>query len=116
MYGRGPAASADNADAIILDEVFVILSKFGGREFVNRMSAFVLGKACIRQNRNSFSRIRSQIADGIVHLRRTGGAVHSDNVQVERLKRGERGADLRAKEHRSRFLQRDLNLQRQALS
>src|SRR5258708_39369707 len=61
MYGCGPAASADNADAIILDEVFVILSKFGGREFVNRMSAFVLGKACIRQNRNILSRIRLRI-------------------------------------------------------
>ena len=95
--------------------MLVILGQFLGREFVDRVPAFVLRKPGIRQHRNFLGRIQRQIADRIVHLLRPGRAVQPDHIDVERLERGQRRADLRAQQHRAGFLQRDLHRHRQPL-
>ena len=55
-------------------------------------------------------RIRSQVADRVVHLLGTGGAVQADGGDVEHLQRGQRRADLGAQQHGARRFQRHLHL------
>ena len=115
MFGRGAATSADDAHAVILYEMFVIVGQVFRRELVHRVAADVLRESGIRQNRNVLGGIQAQIADRLIHLRRTGGAVQADHVDVVRLKRGQRRANFGAEQHGSGFLQRYLNLHRQPL-
>jgi hypothetical protein len=63
-----------------------------------------------------FGGVQAQIADRLIHLRRAGGAVQADDVDVVGLERGQRRADFGAEQHGSGFLQRYLNLHGQALA
>ena len=110
MFGRRTATPANDADAIILNKVLVKLREFLRLQFVNSVAAFVLRKPSVGQNGNVFGRISAKIADGVVHLRRAGRAVHADDVYIERLKRSQRCANFGAEQHRARLLQRDLHL------
>ena len=60
--------------------------------------------------------VQSQISDRLVHLLRAGRAVQTDDVDVVRLKRRQRRTDFGSEQHGSGFLQRDLDLHREALS
>ena len=116
MFGSRPATSADNAYAVILHEVLVILRQVFGRELVHRVAALVLRQARIRQNRNVFGGVQPQIPDCLIHLRRTGRAVQTNDVDVVRFKRGQRRANLGPEQHGAGILQRDLHRNRQPLS
>src|ERR1019366_9654721 len=48
--------------------------------------------------------------NGVVHLRRAGGAVEADDVGLEAFKDGESRADLRAKKHGASGFEGDLDL------
>ena len=95
--------------------MFVILRQILGLELVNCAPAFVLWQAGVGQNRNIFGAVDSKIADGIVHLHRSGSAVQADHIHLERLECGQRGADFGAEQHRARGFKCYLNRDRQAL-
>ena len=54
-----------------------------------------------------------QVAQVLAHLGRAGGAVEPDQVDAERLERGQRGPDLRAQQHRAGGLHGDVHDDRQ---
>ena len=110
MLGSRPAASPDNTDTVVLYKVLVILRQFLWRQLVDGVAAHVLWQSRIRQDRNFLGRIQPQIADGIVHLLRSGCTVQTDCVYFERIKRSQSCPDLCAQQHRPRFLQSDLHL------
>ncbi len=68
------------------------------------MTAFVLRKAGIWQYGDVFSGICAQVTYGIIHLRWPGGTIHSNDVHIEGLKRGEGGANFGTQEHRPGLL------------
>src|SRR5437879_746997 len=96
MLGRCSAATANDIYAVLSDEPLMIVGQFLRLQRIVRMSANVLRKPRVGQNRNIFSGIVSKVANGIVHLLGAGGTIHADYVYVEGLKRGKRGADLGA--------------------
>jgi hypothetical protein len=57
--------------------------------------------------------VSGQVPEVFAHLRRPGGAVEADEVDLERFDGGERRTDLAAEQHRARRLDRDLREQRQ---
>ena len=116
VFGSCAAASAHDADAVVLHEVLVIFRQFLRRQFVHGVPAYVLRQAGIGQHRNFLGGIQRQVADRVVHLLRTGRAVQPDRVHVEWFERGQRSADFRAQQHGSGFLQRDLHGHGQSLA
>src|SRR5689334_17653296 len=101
MLRRGAAASADNPDAVVLDEVLVVVREVRRLELVDGVPAFVLRQAGVGKNRNMLARICPKEAHRIVHLDRPGGAIQSNDVDVERFQRGERSTDFSPQQHRS---------------
>jgi hypothetical protein len=59
--------------------------------------------------------VPGQEAQVLAHLGRAGRAVHADHVDAERLEGGQRGADLRAEQHRAGQLDGHLRDQRDRL-
>ncbi len=116
MFGTCAAAAADDANAVVFYKMFVIVGEIFRRELVHRVPTHVLRESCVRQNRNQLGGVQAEIADRLIHLRRTGGAIQADDVHVVRLKCGERRANLRAEQHGSGFLQRNLHGHGQALA
>ena len=53
--------------------------------------------------------------DGQAHVLGTGGAIHAQHINRQRLKRGQSAGDIGAEEHAPAHVQRDLHLQRDAL-
>src|SRR5450759_6005816 len=107
MFGTCAATAAYDAYAVILYKMFVIVGEIFRRELVHGVAAHVLREYCIRQNGNQLGGVQAEIADRLIHLRRTGGAIQADDVDVVRFKRGEGGANLGPEQNGSGFLQRD---------
>ena len=116
MFGSRAATSAYDSYAVVFYEMLVKVGQIFRRELVDRVSAYVLRQSGVRQNRNELGGVQAQIADRLVHLRRTGGAVQTNDVDVVGLERRQRRADFGAQQHGSGFLQRDLHLHGQALA
>ena len=60
----------------------------------------------VRHHRQRDARVLGQRAQVLAHLGGPGGAVQPDEVDAQRLQRGQRGADLAAEQHRAGGLHR----------
>src|SRR5579863_2406237 len=116
MFGSGSATAAHDADTVVLHKMLVILGQLFRLQFVNRMTTHILRESGVGQYRNVLGGVRAQKTDGIVHFDRPGGAVQADDIHIERLERGERGADFCSQQHRPGGFERDLNRDREALA
>ena len=99
LRGRA-AAAADDAEAVALDEVAEHLGERLrlGREDRLAVGALV-GDAGVRDAVDRRRAVLAEEADGVAHVLRAGRAVEADDVDVERLERGQRGADVGAEQH-----------------
>ena len=97
----GAAATADQADAELADEPGERLDQRFRAERVHRAVRAQLGQAGVRHHRQRHPGVLGQLPQVLAHLGRSGGAVEPDGVDAERLQRGQRGADLRAEQHRA---------------
>ena len=116
MLRRSATAAANNAHAVFGDELLVVIREFLRLQLVNCMASYVLRQPSIGQNGNMLRRVRAQVADCVVHLFRAGSAVQADRGNIEHLQRGERRANLGAKQHGAGSFQRDLHLDGHVLS
>ena len=71
-----------------------------------------LRQAGVRHHRQRHPGVLRQVAQVLGHLGRAGGAVEPDQVDAERLERGQRRADLAAEQHRAGGLDGDVADQR----
>ena len=71
-----------------------------------------LRQAGVGHHRQREPGVAGQVAQVLAHLGRAGGAVEPDQVDAERLQRGQRGADLGAEQHRAGGLDGDVGDQR----
>ena len=110
----GAAASANQAQAELLDELLV-----GGGEFVwGERIARAVGpehrQSGVGHAHHRDVRELREVAQVLAHLGGPGCAVEADHVDSERLERGQGRCDLAAHEHRARGLNRHLDEDRQA--
>ena len=106
---RGRAAAApDETNAVLVHEPRQRLSQLDRRQRVLRAATAQHRQPRVGHHRQRHPRVPRQVAQVLPHLGRTRGAVHPDQVDPERLEGGERGADLRAEQHRSGQLDGDL--------
>ncbi len=108
VLGRGAAAAADKYGAVLVDERGERRGELVGRERVDRAVRAELGQPGVRHHRQRDPRVLGEGAQVLAHLGGPCGAVQADEVDAQRLQRGERGADLRAEQHRAGGLDRDL--------
>ena len=113
MLGRRPAASTDEGQAELAGEHVVRVRELGRAERVVGAVGGEHRQAGIGHGRDADARRPGQRSQVLAHLRRAGGAVESDHVDAQRRQRGERGADLRAQQHRPGGLDGDLGEDRQ---
>ena len=104
----GAAAAADQRDPVLVDERGERRGQLVGGERVHGAVRAELGQPGVRHHRERDPRVLGQRAQVLAHLGGPGGAVQPDEVDAERLQRGERGADLGAEQHRAGGLDGDL--------
>ena len=73
-------------------------------------------QAGIRQDGDLFRRVVAQVAHRVVHLTRPCGAVQANDIDVVNIQNCQCRVDFRSEQHRAAFLQRHLNLERNASS
>ena len=100
VLGGGAAAAADDAEAVALDEIAEHVAERLrlGREDRLAVGALV-GDAGVRDAVDRRRAVLAEEAHGVAHVLRAGRAVEADDVDVERLERGQRGADVGAEQH-----------------
>jgi len=83
-------ASAQNTqpNAIILDEMPMVVGEFLWGELVDGVATLILGQAGVRQDGNLLGRIEREVTDRIVHFLRPGGAIRANGIDFKRLQRG----------------------------
>ncbi len=110
---RRTAAAADQRQPVGLDEVLVRVGQLRRRQRVVRAVRGQDRQARVRHAGERDPGVPGQVAQVLAHLLRPGRAVQPDQVDAERLQRGERGADLGAAQHRAGGLDRDADDDRQ---
>src|SRR5947199_385759 len=75
VLGRGAAAPADDVDTELGDELRVVLSELLGREVVVHLAVDHRRQPGVRQARDRHLAVLAQVAQVLVHLAGTGGAV-----------------------------------------
>ena len=110
VFVGGSATAADQSHTVLGDELLVIFGQFLRLQGVHCVATDVLRKPGVRKNGNRPRRVRTQIANAVVHLLGTGGAVHADDGDIEHFQRSERRTDFSAQQHGARGFQRDLHL------
>ena len=113
--GRGgAAASADDGDAVALDELAQRLGQRSGLLGEDRLAVGALdGQAGVGDAVHRHGAELAEEADGVTHVLGAGGAVEPDGVDLERLQRGQHRADVGAQEHLAALgQQRDAALDR----
>ncbi|CAM5610994.1 hypothetical protein KAURM247S_00180 [Kitasatospora aureofaciens] len=113
VLGRGAAAAADQREPVLAGEHVVRLGQFGRGERVVGTVLAEHRQARVRHAGQADPRVLGQVAQVLAHLGRAGGAVEADEVDAERLQRGERGADLGAEQHGAGGLHRHLHQHRE---
>ncbi len=108
VLGGGAAAPAHQRQAELAGEPLVRVGELIGRERVARPAGGQLGQSRVRHAGQRDAGVRGQVAQVLAHLPGAGGAVEPDDVDAERLQRGERGADLAAEQHGAGRLDRDV--------
>ncbi len=97
---RGAAAAADDVHPVALDELAE-----HGRDLLRRLREdrlavrALVGDAGVGDAVDRRGRVLAEEADGVAHVLRAGGAVEADHVDLQRLERGESGADVGAQQH-----------------
>ncbi len=105
---RRAAAATDEHGAVLGDESGERRGELVGRERVLRAVRPEQGQPRVRHHRQRDPGVLGEGAQVLAHLGGPRGAVQPDEVDAERLQRGERGADLRAEQHRAGGLDGDL--------
>jgi len=95
----GAAAAAHQADAVLADEPRERGGQRLGGKRVLRPVRAELGQAGVGHHRHRQAGVLGQVAQVLAHLGGAGGAVQADDVDAERLQRGQGGADLAAEQH-----------------
>ena len=108
VLGRRAAAAADQGEAEVLGEVVVRVGELLGRERVGRAVLAEHRQPGVGHAGQADPGVPGQVAQVLAHLGRAGGAVQPDEVDAERLQRGQRRTDLGAEQHRAGRLDRDL--------
>jgi len=103
---RAPATAADQCHAIVGDEPLQGVGHLVRRQWEVRTVGGEYRQARVRHHRHRNPRVLRKIAQVLAHLGRAGGAVQPDQVDAERLDRGQCGADLAAQQHRAGGLHR----------
>ena len=97
---RGPAAAADDRDAVALDELAEHVRERLGLLGEDRLAVRALERqAGVRDAVDRDGRVLAEEADRVAHVLGAGRAVQPDHVDVERLERGQHGADVGAEQH-----------------
>jgi hypothetical protein len=100
VVGRGAAAAADDVHAVAFDELAEHVGDLLRRLGEDRLAVRALvGDAGVGDAVDRHRRVLAEEADGISHVLGAGRAVEADDVDLQRLERGERGADVRAEQH-----------------
>ena len=98
--GRGAAAAADDRDAVALDELAEGVGQRPGLLGEDRLAVGALQREA--GVGDAVHRHRAELAeeaDRVAHVLGAGGAVEADDVDLERLQRGQHRADVGAQEH-----------------
>ena len=111
VLGRGAAAPADGGDAELGHEAVQVLGQPVGRQVVVHLPVHDRGEPRIGDAGDGDAAGPRQVAQGLAHLDRTGGAVEADHVDLHGVEHGEGGADLGAGQHAAGELDRHLRLQ-----
>ena len=112
MLWRRAAAPADHRHTELRDETLEVRAESLRREVVVHLALDHRGESSVREGGDRYTRVVGEVVEGLVHLDRPGGAVHSDHIRTHRLDRGQRGTDLCAEQHAPGELDRDLDLDR----
>ena len=113
---RRAAAAADDADAVALDELAQRLGQRAGLLREDRLAVRALMRdAGVRDAVDRQRRVLAEEADRVAHVLGAGRAVEADDVDLQRLERRQRGADVGAQQHLAAVgQQRDGGLDRHA--
>ena len=109
---RGAAAAADGRDAELGDEAMEVLGQLVGGEVVVHHAVDHRGQAGVGDAGDGHPAGGRQMAQGLAHLDRSGGAVEADHVDLHGIEHGQGGGDLGAWQHAPGQLDRHLDLQR----
>ena len=111
---RGAAAAADDADSIAVDEFPKHVGERAGLFREDRLAVGTLDREPgVRDAVHGYRAEFAQEADRVAHVLRAGGAVEPDRVDLQRLERRQRGADVGPQEHLAALRQqRDAALDR----
>ena len=116
MLRRRTAASTDNANSVILNEMFVVGRQFFRFQLVDRAPPLVLRKPRVGKNGDVLAGIRAKESNCVVHFNWAGGAVQADDIYIKWLERGQRGTDFSPQQHCACRFKRYLNRNRYPLS
>ena len=95
----GAAAAADQRHAVLGDEPLQRVGQLHRGQREVRPVGGQHRQAGVRHHRQRDAGVLGQVAQVLAHLGRAGGAVQADQVDPERLDRGQRRADLAAQQH-----------------
>ncbi len=109
---RGAAAPADGGHAELGDEAVQVIGQALGREVVVHLAVDHRREARIRDAGDGDAAGPRQMAQGLAHLHRSGGAVEADHVDLHGIEHGQGGADFGAGQHAAGQLNGHLRLQR----
>ncbi len=112
VLGARPAAAADHVHAQLGDEPGVVLGQLVGREVVVHLPVDHRRQAGVGQAGDRYPAVLGEVAQMLVHLGGTGGAVDADDVGAKCVEGDQGGADLGAGEHAAGQLDRHLDLER----
>ncbi len=113
VLGRGAAAAADQRRAVLVDErAAAPRPARPGSAGRPRRPAVSCGRPALGMTDSGTRGVLRQVPQVLAHLGRAGGAVEPDQVDAQRLERGQRRADLAAEQHRAGGLDGDLADQR----
>ena len=110
VVGSGAAAPSDHLHTELGDEPALVLGELIGGEVVVHLAVHHRRQAGVGQHRDGHAAVLGQVADVFAHLRRSGGAVETDDVDTQRVDHGEGGGYLGAHEHAAGELDGDLAL------
>ena len=118
VVGRGAAAAAHDAHAVLLHELLERVGQRVGLLGEDRLALGALERdAGVGDAVHRHRAVVAQVADGVAHVLGAGRAVQPDHVHVERGERGEHRLDVGAQEHLAAVgQQRDRALDRQRLA
>ena len=99
VLGRGATAAADDGHAVLADMLGMELGQLLRRQVVVRPPVDDARQAGVRQHADRQRRVLAEVAEVLLHLRRSRGAVDPEDVGAHRRDGHQCGADLAPDEH-----------------